>query len=78
MKPSVTLVARHSLSEASLRSIARKLAAFCQSPDWTVSVNNDHFAPVYTFTSTRKNVPLNRYSQCHAYVEGIQFGINHA
>ena len=78
MKPSVTLVSRHRLSDESLKKIANYLAIICESPSWTVSTYDGHSMPIYTFTSTRKNVPMNRYGKCQAYVEGIQFGINHA
>lgn len=76
MKPSVSLVSRHRLSDESLKKIANQLAIICGSPSWTVSVHDDSWMTVYTFTSTRKNVPMNRYGKCQAYVEGVQFGIN--
>ena len=80
MKPQVTLVARHIVSEGNLSKIASQLGVFCQSPPWKVCLHESNVGrlPVYTFTSTRKNVPLKTFNQCHAYVSGIQFGINHA
>jgi hypothetical protein len=78
MKPSVDLVSCHTLSEANLQKIANHLGSICDSPSWTVSTYEGHSMPIYTFTSTRVNVPINRYGKCQSYVEGVQFGINHA
>ena len=80
MKPGVTLVAIHTVSESNLNRIARELGTLCDSPPWKISLHNSTVTtmPVYCFTSTRKNVPLSRFIACKAYVDGVQFGMNHA
>ena len=78
MKPNVSIVSTYNLSESTIGKIANHLGSLCDSPSWTVSVYQGHSMPVYTFTSTRATVPMNRYCSCKAYTDGIQFGINHA